>query len=442
MNKPLTCAVVTFPTPDQQSDDRRARDSIAEAIKFGSGPFGSIFDLPISQNGADTCEASMHNAAVSAALEHNADWIFLLYPGEALNPDMFAVAHPGLRLFDALWGASSLFEGDQQIERVTKLSSLACQSYDEFFHMALRWWIGRSHFVKAHIAAAHMGDDEPWYAKYLLQLWGQHKCLKTAQPLTSRRGELGGITDPERQYLLHHLEEHPVYLGVCSGQHKAQLPYTGLNPVIEREQTRGVFFEQEELNYLASMVPPGSIIVDVGANTGNHTVYFSKLMDPKCVIPIEPAPRSVDILKKTVAKNNLINVDLSKLGFGANDKSGTFSLKLSQRGGLGATQLQADPGGEIQVAPLDELIEGSVDFLKIDVESMEMTVLAGAEKLITQYHPLIFIEIFDQNIEKFLKWVDGHDYSIEKIYPDKAHANYFLIPSNNLNDGQLGPASE
>ena len=56
------------------------------------------------------------------------------------------------------------------------------------------------------------------------------------------------------------------------------LPYTGLNPVIEREQMRGLFFEAEELAFLADRLPRGLRIVDVGANTGNHTLFFASVM--------------------------------------------------------------------------------------------------------------------------------------------------------------------
>ena len=181
--------------------------------------------------------------------------------------------------------------------------------------------------------------------------------------------------------MLRRLAKDPVYLPIVHGDAVYHLPYTGRNAGIEREQSRGLFFEAMELEELRRLVRPGAAVVDVGANTGNHTIFFAGPMKAALVTPFEPMPDAAAALGAAVRRNGLTNVDLSYLGIGIADRAGRARLVSSVRGGLGATSLAADPSGEIAVAPLDSMISGPVDFLKIDVEGMEMSVLAGVRKV-------------------------------------------------------------
>jgi FkbM family methyltransferase len=186
-----------------------------------------------------------------------------------------------------------------------------------------------------------------------------------------------------------------------------------------------------ELEELRKLVKPGARVIDVGANTGNHTIFFAGPMKAAMVTPFEPLPVASKALRASVLRNELKNVDLSHLGIGVGDQAGRARLVFSAQGGLGATSLEPDPAGEIGVTTLDSVISGSVDFLKIDVEGMEMRVLAGAQNLINQSKPLIFIEIANRNTTAFMTWVNGAGYEVRRIFTDKGHANY-LISSKGL----------
>jgi len=230
-----------------------------------------------------------------------------------------------------------------------------------------------------------------------------------------------------RDRLIQHLEHEPVFMPVDWNGRTLYLPYTGLNPVIEREQMRGLFFEHEELRFLAGRLPRGLRIVDAGANTGNHTLFFAAAMEASHVIPLEPIPRAAAAIRATAENNALSNVDLSHLGVAVGAETARLRAIPSQTAGLGAMHLVPDPAGEIRAAPLDALLAGSIDFLKIDVEGMEMETLAGAEKLIARHRPGIYIEVLDTGISGFMSWVDANSYRIEKVFPDKTHCNYLLL---------------
>ena len=207
------------------------------------------------------------------------------------------------------------------------------------------------------------------------------------------------------------------------------LPYTGRNAGIEREQSRGLFFEAMELEELRKVVKPGAHVVDVGANTGNHTVFFAGPMRAASVIPFEPLPAAANVLRATVERNGLRSVDLSRLLVGVSDRAGRAGLVFSERGGLGATGLRPDPQGDIVVATLDSMLSAPVDLLKIDVEGMEMQVLSGAEETIRRWRPMIFIEIANRNTSAFYSWLKASRYDVARIFTDKGHANYLLVPS-------------
>lgn len=417
------CAVVVLPQADGNRD--RALRSLERLA--GTGDFTTIEILP------DTVVAENRAALAAAAQEAAAEgfgWLLALGAAEELVPDALQKLAPALRLNDAVWGAAGVVgpDGMAPIEPVTRL---AAQDEAAFHHCALRWWIGDSHFVRpaAALAALEGADGDAWYADYMRALWRAGHAYKTAQTMTAFAGPVPQVPEAVRARLLERLDADPVFTAVNCGGETFRLPYTGRNAGIERAHTRGQFYEHEELLFLAGMFPAGLRIVDAGANTGNHTVFFAGAMHAEAVYPIEPDPRSAAALRRAVAENGLGNVDLSGLGTAVGAGRARMRSVASKGGGLGATRLVPDPEGNVPVVPLDELVEGAVDLLKIDVEGMEMDVLAGAEGVIARNRPALFVEVADGTTVDFLAWTDCHGYRIERLFPDKGHCNFVVVPT-------------
>jgi FkbM family methyltransferase len=390
-------------------------------------------------------------AAAGFASENGFDWLLVVSDVETLVRDVFVKISPALRLHEAVWGGSGLVTSGPSSARCPsplpdplpqgqrwdaaikpeRITRLAAQDLPTFFHAALCWWIGPAHFVRPEAAldALSAASGPAWRADYMTNLWRRGRAYKTAQALTVFHAPLPPLGAVDRMRLVQALERDPAFMPAHYGGHTLWLPYTGLNPVIEREQTRGLFFEQEELSFLAERLGAGRRIVDAGANTGNHTLFFAGPMQAAAVTPIEPHPRAAAAIRAAVAENRLANVDLSQLGKAVGAEPGRLRRIDSEGGGLGATRYVADPEGDTAVVRLDDIVAGSVDLLKIDVEGMEMAALAGAEELISRSRPAIFIEVLDAGIREFTAWVDGHGYRFEKLFPDKTHCNYFLVPA-------------
>ena len=419
------CAVVVLPA--EGGDAARGFRSIEAAARHGRGDFSEITILSTTDGG----EREALAASAEAAAADGFDTLLALSATETAVADLFVKAAPALRVAEALWGGAGRFEADGRHIALERITRLAEAEYDRLFHLALRWWIGPAHFVPPQraLGALRTASGADWRARYLLALWRGGSVMKTAQALTDFHGALPGLGDADRAHLLSILAEEPVFMPVRFGPHRLVLPYTGCNPVIEREHTRGRFFEEDELRALAGRLPRGLRIVDAGANTGNHTAFFAAVMEPASVVPLEPDADAATAIRRTVAANGLAHVDCRHLGIAVGAAEGRMRAVYSEGGGLGATRLLPDPDGSVPVRRLDNLDLGPVDFLKIDVEGMEMAVLAGAEKTIQRTRPFLFVEILDASIPDFLNWIDAAGYRIEKLFPDKTHCNYLLAPA-------------
>lgn len=184
------------------------------------------------------------------------------------------------------------------------------------------------------------------------------------------------------------------------------------------------FFSIEELEDLLIYIKPNSIILDIGANVGNHTVFFAKHLHAKSVVPFEVNPTAVELLRKNIELNHLTNVDLSHVGVGLGSRKGDLYLNRSVKNNLAATSFSTTASSNIsttslKVNALDNLIssDAQVDFIKIDVEGMEFDVLEGSYKLIQSSRPIVFMECWGWVASlRLLCWLVGNNYRIEKKY--------------------------
>lgn len=189
--------------------------------------------------------------------------------------------------------------------------------------------------------------------------------------------------------------------------------------------TTGSFYEGELLKALRRLVSPGDVIVDVGANIGNHTVYFAGVLQCK-VIAIEPLPLLADILRFNVARNNLSNsVTVHQLALGAAE--GLADIEVFDESNYGGTTLRVGECGDIEVAQLDILLSETVGLIKIDAEGMDYQVLLGARKVIEDNMPIVVIEAMtDEAINEIEGFLTPLGYSIVGQY--NATPTYILLP--------------
>ncbi|MGF1462339.1 MAG: FkbM family methyltransferase [Maricaulaceae bacterium] len=144
---------------------------------------------------------------------------------------------------------------------------------------------------------------------------------------------------------------------------------------------------------LGRYLKEGDLVFDVGANIGNHTLYFAGCCGCS-VTAFEPHPIAASYLLDNVARNGLAGqVVVQEAALGA--FAGHARFGSTPQHNLGAASLRWDRDGEVEVVPLDTFVDDRpVRLVKIDVEGMELEVLQGAQALIDRDHPIIACEIW------------------------------------------------
>ena len=151
------------------------------------------------------------------------------------------------------------------------------------------------------------------------------------------------------------------------------------------------FWELRNLKMIQSMISPESVVIDAGANIGNHSVFFGGVCRAKQVYAFEPLRETYRLLKRNLDLNSLTNVQPINAALGAEPSQANLS-KYSQAN-MGASVVEYVTAGDYEVTTIDTLDLQRLDFIKIDVEGRHLPVLQGAQKTIDRCKPLILIEL-------------------------------------------------
>lgn len=148
-------------------------------------------------------------------------------------------------------------------------------------------------------------------------------------------------------------------------------------------------------------------VLDIGANIGLLTLPFAKRCTQGVVYCFEPGSENFRRLNENVKANDMKNVILFKQALG--DKSGSSTLYHVEPTNPGMNRILPEkPERElsrevVKVSCLDDLYGtghfSRADLIKIDAEGFEMLILKGAQKLIKEMRPILFIELADENLK-------------------------------------------
>ena len=164
-------------------------------------------------------------------------------------------------------------------------------------------------------------------------------------------------------------------------------------------------FELRTLRLYERLVGPGSVVLDVGANIGAHTLPLAELVGPTGrVVAFEPTKFAFDKLTRNLGLNPSLAARVSPLQIallGSADERVPETIysswPLEQRG-----ELHAVHGGLLcstegaKAAMLDDVVEGlgldRWDFMKLDVDGHEPAVIRGAARSLARFRPTILME--------------------------------------------------
>jgi FkbM family methyltransferase len=166
---------------------------------------------------------------------------------------------------------------------------------------------------------------------------------------------------------------------------------------------------------------PGTTVVDVGANLGYYTLLASKLVGPGGrVISLEPNSENCRLLLSSLRLGGVTNVQLVPVAADAATGWAYYSTHVGSNGGfIDDGDLLAHPGVVVPTFRLDDIVEGPVAFLKMDVEGAEGRVVEGARQLIERDRPIVTTELKSEMLERvsgmtvrdYLSYFEGLGYT-------------------------------
>jgi FkbM family methyltransferase len=176
-------------------------------------------------------------------------------------------------------------------------------------------------------------------------------------------------------------------------------------------------WEPELQRSLVELVGRGTVVWDVGAASGFHTLILARLVGEQGhVVAFEPFPENIARLRRNIELNGFDNVivvekalaDSAGVGFLAPAAEDEVTIVLSR--GTSRTD-----GTEVEVTTVDQLLADDElprpHLLKIDVEGAEVDLLRGARRTIEQLKPVLVLEVhgvweaIDDLLDEF-----GYDY--------------------------------
>ena len=111
-------------------------------------------------------------------------------------------------------------------------------------------------------------------------------------------------------------------------------------------------YELDMLQNMRQRIAEGDLVLDVGANVGNHTLYLASVARAR-VIAFEPNAHLCSAMQDSIARNGLEEmVSVQTIGLGRAKSSAHFETSNPEN--LGAQALELGKG-DIEVVTLDSL---------------------------------------------------------------------------------------
>jgi FkbM family methyltransferase len=185
---------------------------------------------------------------------------------------------------------------------------------------------------------------------------------------------------------------------------------------------------------LQSLDFAGQRIFDIGGFEGIHTIFFADRAGPDGqVVTFEPDPVNYQKILENVGINDLTNVVVLNLGVG--DRPGHLEFAYPRDRGRGSALIEtlehykSDSHTQrvtLPVTSIDSELQSqgrpAPDFVKVDVEGLELQVLEGMVDTVDRFKPRIFLEIHgwsvngkEANSQRVVAWLEDHGYSITHV---------------------------
>lgn len=150
-------------------------------------------------------------------------------------------------------------------------------------------------------------------------------------------------------------------------------------------------YEPEDTAFAGRVIRSGNCVVDVGANVGYYTCYFSRLVGPKGrVLAFEPAPDMFEIASDNVRYNGY-DTQTEVRNQAVTDHSGPLTLYMEEgrpednrifNDGEAPRKAVAVEG--VCLDDVEELKTRPPDFIKMDIQGAEIFAIRGMRRVLRE----------------------------------------------------------
>jgi FkbM family methyltransferase len=201
----------------------------------------------------------------------------------------------------------------------------------------------------------------------------------------------------------------------------------------------GWVFDPEIVDLAKRYIREGTIVLDIGANFGQMSVLFSRMVgDSGKVYSFEADDFIFEILEKNIAANQRTGKIVPVFGAVYHTAGETlfFPVQNFQRfptyGSYGI-DYNGGPGRPVKTVTIDSLkIEDPISFMKVDIQGGDLQGLQGSIETIKKHRmPIVFEyeytfeDEFKMSFQDYVDFVQSINYRFEKVV--NGH-NFLVVP--------------
>ncbi len=183
-------------------------------------------------------------------------------------------------------------------------------------------------------------------------------------------------------------------------------------------------YVKRDTDILIENVGKDEIVYDIGAHVGYFSILCSGIVGKKGIVyAFEPVPMNLLFLKKHIRINKCDNIRVCDIC--VSDTVGEEYFDNTEGSATG--HLSPEGKLKVRVNTLDNMLTSREiqppDFIKINAEGAEQSILAGCMKITEKYHPKFLITFHGEELrDNCIRILSQFDYKINITAKDALYA--------------------